>query len=112
MNEQSIDRLAKRIAELIKANRNPPSTALRIGVVVSSNPIKIKWGESVILTEDKLILPKLYTDGVMIPNRYRDTNGQMVDEELLWKLNLENGQKVVIAPDEHLKNWFLIDVIG
>ncbi len=109
----SIDKLAKRIAELMKENRNPPSTAPRIAEIVAVNPIKVQWGASVVLTEDRLRLPTLYSEGYLIPNRYQNTNGSMVDETLLWKPELQIGDKVLIVPDEFLKIWYVIDkVVG
>jgi len=105
----SIDRLAEKIAEMYKINRNPPSTTPRIGVVATVSPLKIKWGDHVILTEDKLYIPKIYREGVMIPNRWQDTNGNMVEDEILWKVELEAGDRVIIAPDEHYKMWYLIE---
>lgn len=52
----SIERLAKKIADMQKENRNPPSTAPRVGTVVSITPLKIQYGESVILERRHLII--------------------------------------------------------
>lgn len=81
----SIDRLASRIAEMHKANRNPPSLAPRVGVVIQADPLEIQWGESVILKRDKLLIPK----GAIY----------------------ENGDRVTVIPDENLKTFFVINIL-
>lgn len=108
----SIDRLAKKLADLHKDNRNPPSLAPRKGHVVQSSPLKIQWGDKVLLTEEKLILPKLYREGMMIPNRYKNNVGDMVEETLLWKPELAIGQEVLLMPDDQLRSWYVIDIIS
>jgi hypothetical protein len=82
----SIDLLARKIAELHKANRNPPSVAPRVGVVLKENPLEIQWGESIILKGDKLHVPKgaVYTI----------------------------GDKVTIIPDDNLKMFFVINILA
>ncbi|ASJ54197.1 hypothetical protein BP422_11955 [Brevibacillus formosus] len=52
----SEDRLAKLIVDLYKENRNPPSTAPRVGTVVSVTPLKIQYGDSVILERRHLVI--------------------------------------------------------
>lgn len=108
----SVDRLARKLADMHKDNSNPPSTAPRIGTVVEVNPLKVQWGDHVILTEDKLLIPKLYSEGHMIPNRYQDTNGNMVEDTILWKIEFAKGDKVVVIPDEYLKMWYLIEILS
>ncbi|MBU7320270.1 DUF2577 family protein [Paenibacillus oleatilyticus] len=108
----AIDKLARKLVEMNKANQNPPSVALRTGEVVELNPLKIQWGENVILTEDKLVLPEVYTTGYQIPNRYMNTNGSMVEETIPWKLSFAVGDKVVISPDEYLKIWYVLWKVG
>ncbi|MED4599865.1 DUF2577 family protein [Paenibacillus validus] len=107
----SIDKLAKKIADLHNVNRNPPSTAPRIGTVADINPLKIQWGDHIILAEGKLFIPKIYREGYMIPNRYQATDGSMVEETILWKIDLAVGDKVIIIPDENLKMWYIVDAI-
>jgi hypothetical protein len=105
-----IERLARKFAELHKQNRNPPSTAPRTGKVVGVNPLKIQWGEHIVLTEDQIIVPTIFKQGVEIPNRYMNTEGAMVEEKLVFKPELKKGDKVIIIPDESLQLWYLFDV--
>lgn len=52
----SVERLARKFAEMHNANRNPPSTAPRVGTVVSISPIKIQYGENILLDSRHLII--------------------------------------------------------
>jgi len=108
----AVDRLARTIAKLHRENRNLPSTSLRVGEVVGINPLRVQWGDSIIISEEKLVIPKLFTTGYPIPNRWQDTSGNMIDDTLVWKITLSPGDYVVIAPDEYLKVWYIIDLLG
>lgn len=59
----SIDRLAQRFVEMHKANRNPPSTAPRVGTVISVSPLKIQYGDSIILESRHLIIAESLVEG-------------------------------------------------
>lgn len=83
--DSSIDQLARRIAELFKQNRNPPSASPRVGKVIKVNPLEVQWGESIILKKAKLHTPKGMTFHV--------------------------GDKVTIAPDENLKMFFVLNIL-
>ncbi|MFD3271526.1 DUF2577 family protein [Paenibacillus dendritiformis] len=104
----SVDRLAMKFADMYKKNLNPPSSAPREATVVETSPLKIKWGDSVVLTDDKLVVPKLYGAGYKIPYRWQDTEGNMVEAEAVFKVELKAGDKVIIAPDQDLKLFYLI----
>jgi hypothetical protein len=82
----NLDRLAKKLVEMNKANRNPPSTAPRVGKVIKIDPLEIQWGESIILKSNKLFLPR--------------------------SLTFELGDKVTIIPDEYLTMFFVINILA
>ncbi|MFB9324211.1 MULTISPECIES: DUF2577 family protein [Bacillati] len=88
-----------------------PSTSPKVGEVISVAPLKVKWGEQIVITVDKLVLPKLFTSGYKIPNRYQDPEGRMIDEYLEWKVDLRIGDRLILVPDEYLKTWYVFDVI-
>ncbi|MED1642167.1 DUF2577 domain-containing protein [Brevibacillus agri] len=52
----SLDRLAQLIVAMHKENRNPVSTAPRVGKVISASPLRIQYGESIILEQRHLII--------------------------------------------------------
>jgi len=107
----SIDLLARRIAEMHRANSNPPSTSFRVGRVVEVGPLKLQWGDSILINEDKLVIPKRFTSGYELPNRWQDRNGNIIEDTVLWKVELSVGDQLIIAPDEDLKMWYIIDLI-
>jgi hypothetical protein len=107
----NLDRLAKKLVEMHTQNMNPLSTAPQIGTVVKVDPLEISWGDGILIKADKLFLPKLYLTGHLIPNRYKDTNGSMVDETLTWKVELSIGDRVVVIPDQNYKMFYLVDVL-
>ena len=82
----NLEKLAIKLAEMYKANRNPPSTAPRVGTVIKTVPLEIQWGGSIILKANKLFLPR--------------------------GLIFEIGDKVTIIPDEHLKMFFVINILA
>lgn len=104
----SVDRLAKKLADMHQKNTNPPSTACRVGTVVSVSPLKIQWGEHIVLTADKLVVPKLYREGYNIPCRWQDTTGNRIDAEMTLKVELKKGDKVMIAPDADMKLFYVL----
>ena len=98
----SIDRLGRALAEMYKANRPRPSTAPRIGTVVSVDPIKVQWGDRVVLGEDKLVIPRLYHEGLKI------TIGGSTYTVMP---PIAVGDNVMIAPNEDLKTWYLLGIV-
>lgn len=108
----SIDQLAKKLAEMYKENRNPPSTSPRVGTVLQASPLEIQWGDNVLLKEYKLFVPRTFREGHTIPYRWQDTNGNMVDDQIIFKISLVPGDKVMIIPDEYLKMWYIVEKLN
>lgn len=52
----ALDKLAQKLVEMNKVNRNPPSTAPRIGIVISIAPLRIQYGDSIVLEYRHLIV--------------------------------------------------------
>lgn len=110
------DRLAELIIDIHKQSIKSPSTHVRLAEVISISPVRLRWGEGIILENDRLVIPQIYKNGYEIPYSYRyiDTNGDMTaeTENLKLKIELTIGDKVTIAPDEHWKQWHIIDKVG
>jgi Protein of unknown function (DUF2577). len=68
----SIDRLAQKLAQMYKDNRNPLSTAPVVGKVLSVNPLRIQYGENIILEQHKLIVAERLMMGT--PVEITETN--------------------------------------
>ena len=109
------DRLAELIIDIYKQSIKSPSTHIRLAEVISISPVKLTWGD-IILEHDKLVIPQIYKEGYDIPNSYRymNTSGSLIEEtrDIKLKIELKIGDKVTIAPDEHWKQWFIIDKVG
>jgi hypothetical protein len=98
----SIDRLARTIAEMYRQNRPRPSTAPRIGKVVSTSPLKVQWGDRVLLEEDRLVVPRMLRDGLEVT----------VEGSTYTILSpITAGDEVLIAPDEDLKTWYILGIL-
>lgn len=111
-----INQLGDLLVKNIKSRDNEVPTALQVGEVVSVNPIKIKWGEHIILSESNLYISKMFTDGIPYKtnDQYMDTNGNMhtVQTDQLFKIDLSIGDKVSIAPESSAyKKWFMIGLL-
>lgn len=110
------DRLAELIISIHKQSIKSPSTHVRLAEVISISPVRLRWGEGIILENDKLVIPQIYKEGYEIPfsYRYMNTAGNMTTEteKLKLKIELTIGDKVTVAPDEHWKQWYIIDKVG
>jgi len=62
----SIDRLAQRIAQMYKDNRPPKSTSPVVGKVLSISPLRIQYGNNIILEQEKLIVAERLMTGTSI----------------------------------------------
>lgn len=111
----SIDKLAQKIASMHKENINNPSTSPKIAEVVEASPLKIKWGDGIILTAQKLHVPKIFDAGISYKtiNRYQDVDGVFHDIEIdqVFKIKLSVGDKVIIIPDDDYKMFYLMDLL-
>lgn len=96
----SIDKLAK----LFNERDNKYHINITTGIIVSADPLKVKWGESIIIEEQDLIVAKLLKDGFVV--NYTDDNGTSIITPL------QAGDKVIMLPDNDFKNWYLIDKVG
>ena len=83
----NIDRLAKKLADMYKENRNPASAAPVMGKVISVDPIRITYGI-----------------GIILENRHLVVTGRLAGK-------MEIGDKAIIIPDKDLKMWHVIDVM-
>lgn len=110
-----VDKLTQLIANMHRQNINPPDTSPQIAEVIEVSPIKIKWGDNIILNKEKLHVPKKFDAGIPYKtiNRYQDVNGVFHDIEIdqLLKINLSVGDKVFVIPDIDYKMFYLVDLL-
>lgn len=102
----SIDKLAK----LFSDRDNPSHINITIGEVISAAPIRIKYGENVILESKHIYIAHSLLNGYTVD--FEDDNGTtIVTKEITIKNELASGDKVIMVPDNSFKHWFVIDKV-
>lgn len=82
---KNIDKLTKMFTE----RDNPQNIGMTIGEVISVSPIRIGYGESIIL----------------------ESRHMMVSYSFLQNEQLQSGDKVMMIPDNNNKIWYVIDKV-
>jgi hypothetical protein len=103
----------EKFAKLFIERNNPYHINIDIADVVSTSPLRIKYGDSIILQSDKLILNNILKDGFTV--EYTDTSDSgTATKQITIKDSLQIGDKVMIVPDNDFKLWYVISkaVIG
>ena len=100
----------EKMAQLFNSRNNPEAIGITTGKVVSTNPLKISWGDSVVLDNDKLIVANLLKNGFSVD--YLDDNGTSTTTRTLTIRNsLQQGDTVIMIPDSNYKLWYVIDKV-
>lgn len=103
----SIEKLAK----LFSDRDNPTHPPIMVGQVISSSPLKVQYGDQIVLTTDELIVNKLNADGFTV--QYTDSTDTTTNNRTLTiKDPLNPGDQVILIPDKDLKKWYLVGKAG
>lgn len=103
----NLDKLAKLFAD----RTNPYTINITVGEVLSASPLRIQYGDSIILEERHLIVADSLVNG--FTGEYEDDNGSAVETKTITVKNpLEQGDQVILIPDTEFKTWFLLDKVG
>lgn len=103
----NLDKLAK----LLSGNNNNFNVNIAVGEVISTSPIKIKYGENIVLETRHLVVSDSFINGYT--GQYTDDNGtNIVTKTISVKKEINTGDKVILIPDQNLKKWYLIDKVG
>ena len=98
----------EKLAQLFRDRTNPLRIAITIGEVVQLNPLKVQWGDKVLLdTAHHLVVNRIHADGFTV--QY-DDNGTAKTITIVDPLAV--GDQVMLVPDDDLKQWFLIGKVG
>ncbi len=101
----------EKLGQLFKDRDNPYIVNVTVGEVLSAAPLKIKWGDSIIIEEKNLIVANLLKNGFVV--QYTDDTGSgIVSRNLTIKNPLGVGDKVIILPDLDFRTWYVIDKVG
>lgn len=79
----------EKLAKMFNDRNNSFVVNITTGNVLSVSPLKIQWGDSVILSEVNLVLSKTITNATM-----------------------QIGNKVIMVPDNDYKIWYILDKVG
>ncbi|HZG79957.1 MAG TPA: DUF2577 family protein [Brevibacillus sp.] len=82
----ALDQIAQKIAWLYKAVRSIPNTAPRVGTVVSIAPLKVQWGDSILLESHKLIVAEHLMPGYTRNVELTDMKMSGLDDEYPAKI--------------------------
>lgn len=101
----------EKLAQLFKDRDNPYIINATVGEIISATPLKVKWGESIIIDEKDLVIGNILKTGFSV--EYTDDNGTGVITKSIAIVNpLSIGDKVIILPDVDFKTWYVIDKVG
>ncbi|MCO1599820.1 DUF2577 family protein [Desulfosporosinus nitroreducens] len=78
----------EKLADLFNNRNNPDVIGITTGKVISTTPLRISWGDSVVLENDKLVLANLIKNGLLL------------------------GNTVIMIPDSSYKLFYIIDKVG
>lgn len=97
-----------KLANLFVERNNPFQISITIGEVIAISPIRIKYGENVILESRHLYIADSLISGYT--GEYTDDNGtSTVTKNVTVKNELKSGDKVIMIPDNNFKKWYVID---
>lgn len=97
------------LAQLFRERDNPFVVHYVRGTVISPSPLQVSYGPKIILTDgDDLFVPVQFKTGYKIPYQYMDTNGNMMDAETTFKIELQNGDIVLLGVSDDKQTYYLL----
>jgi hypothetical protein len=101
----------EKLAQLFKERNNPYIINATTGKVISASPLKIQWGQNIIIEEENLLVANILKTGFTVT--YTDTTIEAsTDRSLTIKNPLEVGDEVILLPDTDFKKFYVIDKVG
>jgi hypothetical protein len=79
----------QKLANLFAERTNPTYINITTGLVISESPLRVQYGESVILDETHLVI-----------------------SSRIETLSLQSGDKVILVPDNDFNKWYMLDKVG
>ncbi len=101
----------EKLGMMFKERTNKFNVNITSGEVVSVSPLKIKWGEDIIIESKKIILANLISSGFVV--EYTDSTGTgSTTKTITIKNPLKVNDKVIMVPDDDFNMWYVIDKVG
>jgi len=101
----------EKMAKLFSDRNNPEAIGITTGEVISTTPLKVSWGDSVVLENDKLVVANLLLNGFSV-NYTDDTIYSTTTKTITIKNPLQQGDMVIMIPDSNYKLWYVLDKVG
>jgi hypothetical protein len=104
-------RYIKELAEMFNERKNPNIVGVTIGEITSLSPIRISYGDSIILKPHQIVIADSLLNGYTA--EYTDDNGTTtVTKKITIKNELNIGDKVIIIASNSNQKYFVIDKVG
>lgn len=101
----------KELAEMFGERNNPATIGVTVGEVKSLNPIKISYGDRIILDSHQLVFADSLLNGYTA--EYTDDNGTTtVTKTITIKKELTVGDKVIMIASNSNQKYFVLDKVG
>lgn len=101
----------EKLANLFKERSNPFHVPVAQGDVISTNPLQVQFGDSIILDKSHLVVNRLLAEGFTVD--YTDTSDNGTTTKTITIQDpLQVGDKVILVPDSDHKTWYLIGKVG
>ncbi len=108
----NLDKLVK----MFKDRENQTQIGITQGEVIGVSPLRIQYGDRVILEQRHLVVADSLVSGYT--GEYTDNDtisdvGLVVTTKTVTTTNpLQVGNKVIMIPDNSMKKWYVIDKVG
>lgn len=97
----------EKLANLFIERTNPFQLPIAQGSVISTSPLQVQFGDSIILDASHLIVNRILAEGFIV--EYTDTSDSGTETKTITiKDPLQVGDKVILIPDSEHKTWYLI----
>jgi hypothetical protein len=101
----------EKLAQLFAERTNPFHIPVAQGKVISTSPLKVQFGDSIVLSKDHLVVNRLLAEGFTV--NYEDDNGTTtVTKSITIQDPLQVGDSVILIPDIDHKTWYLAAKVG
>ena len=108
----NLDKLVK----MLKDRENQAYIGITQGLVIGINPLRIQYGDRIILEQRHLVIADSLVSGYTGEYTDNDTISNVglnvTTKTVITKNPLEVGNKVIMIPDNSMKKWYVIDKVG
>lgn len=101
----------KELAEMLGAKQGGPAIQIAVGEIISVDPIRVHYGDKVILSSRQLYFSDSLLNGYEAEYEDTTTNGP-VKRKVIIKNELKIGDELMMIPTSDLGAWYVIDKVA